>query len=112
MNLTKKWHSGFLARPLEEPLHDVYDCLIASIVKTLFKQYIKHFSYQDFLNIFDKLSPNEVNDSFKVITNKKISSKLLDCLQYRLNKVVHQNLVTVWQDTSFPFMLYFMVTKF
>ena len=36
-----------------------------------------------------------------IITKKKMSSKLLGCLQYRLNKVVHQNLVTVWQDTSF-----------
>ena len=70
-NLTKKWHSGFLARPLEEPLSNVYVCLIVAIVKVLCKQYIKHFCYQGFLNIFDKLSPNEVNDSFKVITNKK-----------------------------------------
>ena len=49
----------------------MYVCLIASIVKALFKQYIKHFSYQDFLKIFDKSSPNEANDSFKVITNKR-----------------------------------------
>ena len=100
-NLTKKWHSGFLARPLEEPLHDVYVCLIVSIVKALCKQYIKHFSCNGFLIIFNNLSTNEVNDLFKVITKKKMSSKLLGCLQYRLNKVVHQNLVTVWQDTSF-----------
>ena len=70
-NLTKKWHSGFLARPLEEPLSNVYVCLIVAIVKALCKQYIKHFSYQDFLNIFGKLLPNEVNDSFKIITNNK-----------------------------------------
>ena len=30
-----------------------------------------------------------------------MSSKLLGCLQYRLNKVVHQNVIIVWQDTSF-----------
>ena len=74
-NLTKKWHSGFLARPLEEPLHDVYAFIIVTIVKALCKQRIKHFSYQGFLNIFDNLSPNEINDSFKVITNIKMSSK-------------------------------------
>ena len=56
---------------LEEPLRDVYICLIVAIVKALCKQYIKHFSYQGFFLIFDKLSLNEVNDSFKVITNKK-----------------------------------------
>ena len=66
-----KWHSGFLARLLEESLNDVYVCLIVVIVKAFCKQYIKHFSYHGFLNIFDKLSRNEVNDSFKVITNKK-----------------------------------------
>ena len=70
-NLTKKGHSGVLARPFEEPLHDVYVCLIITIVKVLCKQYIKHFYYQGFLKIFDKLSPKEVNDSFKVITNKR-----------------------------------------
>ena len=64
-------HSGVLARPFEEPLHDVYVCLIITIVKVLCKHYIKHFYYQGFLNIFDKLSPKEVNDSYKVITNKK-----------------------------------------
>ena len=93
-SLTKKWYSGFVARPLEEPLPDVYACLIVTIVKALWKQYIKHFSDQGFLNIFDKLSPNEVNNSFKVITNKKM--KLLGYFKYRLNKVVHQNLVIVW----------------
>ena len=70
-NLTKKWHFGFLAMSLEEPLRDVYICLIVAIVKALCKQYIKHFSYQGFFLIFDKLSLNEVNDSFKVITNNK-----------------------------------------
>ena len=70
-NLTMKWHSGFLERPLEEPLSNVYVCLFVAIVKVLCKQYIKHSCYQGFLNIFDMLSPNEVNDSFKVITNKK-----------------------------------------
>ena len=49
----------------------MYIWLIVAIVKALFKQYIKYFSDQGFLNIFDKLSPNEVTDSFKVITNKK-----------------------------------------
>ena len=112
MNLTKKWHSGFLARPLEEPLHDVYVCLIASIVKALFKQYIKHFSYQDFLKILISHHLTKPMIHLRLLLIKEISSKLLDCLQYRLNKAVHQNLVTVWQDTSFLFMLYFMVTKF
>ena len=32
---SKKWHSGFLARLLEEPMHDVYVCLIVAIVKAL-----------------------------------------------------------------------------
>ena len=32
---SKRWHSGFLARPLEEPMHDVYVCLIVTIVKAL-----------------------------------------------------------------------------
>ena len=50
----------------------MYVWLIVAIVEALFKQYIKYFSYQGFLNIFDKLSPNEVTDAFKVITNKKI----------------------------------------
>ena len=70
-NLTKKSHSGFLARPLEEPLHDVYVWLIVAIVKALCKQYIKSFSYQCFWNIFDLVITNEVNDLFKGITNKK-----------------------------------------
>ena len=78
----------------------------------LCKQYIKHFFYQGFLNIFGKLLPNEVNDSFKVITNKKMSSKLLGCLQYTLTKVVHQNLVIVWQDTSFRIHAPFYGDKF
>ena len=69
-NLINKWHSGFLARLLEEPLHDGYICLIVSIVKGFCKQYIKHFLCQGFLNIFDKLSPNKVNYSFNVTTNK------------------------------------------
>ena len=111
-NLTKKWHSGFLPRPLEEPLHDVYVFIIVAIVKPLCKQCIKHFSYQGFLIIFDNLSPNGVNDSFKVITNIKMSSKLLSCLQYRLNKVVHQNLVFVWQGTSFRIHAVFYGDKF
>ena len=51
-------------------MHVMYICLIVTIVKALCKQYIKHFSYQDLLNIFDKLSPDELNDSFKVITKK------------------------------------------
>ena len=71
MNLTKKWHSVCLARSLEEPLHNVYVCLIVDIVQALCKQYIKHFSYHGFLNIFLKLSPNKVNDSFKFINNTK-----------------------------------------
>ena len=111
-NLTKKWHSGFLARPLEEPLHDVYICLIVAFVKVLCKLYIKHFSYEGFLNIFDKLSSNEVSDSFTVISNKKMSSKLLGCLLYRLNKVFHQNLVIVWQDISFRIHAVFHGDKF
>ena len=61
-NLTKKWGSGFLVRPLEEPLHDVHVCLIVTTVQALCNQYIKKISYQGFLNIFDNLSPNEVND--------------------------------------------------
>ena len=74
-------------------MHVMYICLIVTIVKALCKQYIKHFSYQDLLNIFDKLLPDELNDSFKVITKKKkkkMSSKLLGCLHYRLNKVVQK----------------------
>ena len=41
-----------------------------------------------------------------------MSSKLLGCLQYRLNKVVHQNLVIVWQDTSFHIYAVFYGDKF
>ena len=56
-------------------MHVMYICLIVTIVKALCKQYIKHFSYQDLLNIFDKLLPDELNDSFKVITKKKKKKK-------------------------------------
>ena len=41
-----------------------------------------------------------------------MSSKLLGCLQYRLNKVSHQDLVTVWQDTSFRIHAVFYGDKF
>ena len=37
--------------------------------------------------MFEKLSPDELNDPFKIIT-KKISSKLLGSLEYRFNKIV------------------------
>ena len=46
----------------------------------------------------EKLSSDKVNDSFQFIT-KKISSKLLGCLEQRLNKIVPQKLVIDWQDT-------------
>ena len=41
-----------------------------------------------------------------------MSSKLRGCFQYRLNKVVHQNLRTVWQDTSFRIHAVFYGDKF
>ena len=41
-----------------------------------------------------------------------MNSKLLCCLQYRLNKVVHQNLVIVWQYTSFRIHAVFYGDKF
>ena len=52
-------------------MHVMYICLIVIFVKALCKQYIKHFSLSGFLNIFDKLSPDELTDSFKVITKRK-----------------------------------------
>ena len=54
-------------------MHVMYICLIVTIV--LCKQYIKNFSDQGLLNIFDKLSPDELTDSFKVITKKKKKKK-------------------------------------
>ena len=34
-NLTKEWHSGFLAKPIEEPLHNKYVYLVIIIVNDL-----------------------------------------------------------------------------
>ena len=53
-----------------QPLHYVYVCMINEITKTLCKQYLKHFHYEGFLNIFDNFLDNEANDSFAVITKK------------------------------------------
>ena len=69
-NLPKKLHAGFLARPLEEPLHDMYVSLIVAIVKALCKQHIKQFSYQVSLSIFDNLSPESMI-RFRLLLIKK-----------------------------------------
>ena len=85
------------------PLDNIYVEHIASVVKIICKQYIKHFSYDGFIEMFDNLTSDEFNDSFKVITKKIeiMNSKLLGSLQYKLRRVVPQSLVIVWQDSLF-----------
>ena len=47
-----------------------YVCLIVSVITVLCRQYFKHFHYKGFINIFDNLSADEINDSLTVITKK------------------------------------------
>ena len=71
--------------------------ILLAWLKLFVNNNIKHFSYDGFIEMFDNLTSDEFNDSFKVITKKTeiMSSKLLGSLQYRLRRVVPQSLVIV-----------------
>ena len=68
INLVKRWK--FFVLPEHRLLNNVYVEHIVSVIKIICKQYIKHFSYHDFIVIFDNLTSDEFNDLFKVIIKK------------------------------------------
>ena len=74
-HLTQKWHKPHVGQVHRElhvgrPLDCVYVGLIVWIIKVLCRQYFKLFYYKGFINVFDNLLADEINDSFTVITKK------------------------------------------
>ena len=81
-------------------LHKLLTKVFVTMVKDLVEQYFIHLKFDGVVFLFDNLSRDEYKgDSFVVVNRnyKKMSSKLLSCIQSQLDKLFN-GFVTVWLD--------------